>query len=104
MATLHLSSGQPLVPTVAASRRKVIKGTTFDPNFVQLREEGAQELLAEALIERTDCAANFLSASPAAKIEAFRTQNNLVKTLYVLTICEPTAPQAAPDGERESAM
>jgi hypothetical protein len=33
--------------TVAASRRKVEKGTTFDPNLIQLREESAQELLAE---------------------------------------------------------
>ena len=39
---------QTLVPTTPASRRNVKKGTFFNPNFVQLREEGAQELLAEA--------------------------------------------------------
>jgi len=37
-----------LVPTIAASRRKVEKGTLIDPNLVQLREESAQKLFAEA--------------------------------------------------------
>ena len=47
MATLHFGSGQPLVPTVAASCREVIKGTFINPNLVQLREEGAQKLFAK---------------------------------------------------------
>ena len=48
MATSHFSSGQTLVPTASANRRKVIKGTFFDPNFVQLRIKSAQKFVAKA--------------------------------------------------------
>jgi hypothetical protein len=48
VAALHLSSSQTFVPTIPTSRRKVEKGTLIDPNFVQLREESAQKLFAEA--------------------------------------------------------
>ena len=37
-----------MVPTVPSSRRKVIKQTFFNPNFVQLRIESAQKFIAEA--------------------------------------------------------
>jgi hypothetical protein len=46
--TLHFGSSQPLVPTVAASRRKVMKGTTFDPDLLQFRIGTTQKLIAKA--------------------------------------------------------
>ena len=47
-APFHFGSSQSLVPATPASRRKVVKGTFINPNFVQLRKKSVQKFFAKA--------------------------------------------------------
>ena len=48
VAPPDFSGGKSLVPPIAASRRKVIKRTFFNPDFAKLRIESAQKFVAKA--------------------------------------------------------
>jgi hypothetical protein len=43
----HFCGGQSLIPTIPTSGRKIEKGTFFNANFVQLRVETVQKLVAK---------------------------------------------------------
>jgi hypothetical protein len=47
-APLHFGSSQTLVPPPSANRVKLKKGTGFNPDFVYLRKQIAQEFFAKA--------------------------------------------------------